>query len=84
MTLVTFIDLVLVMVAVEAILLWWFAPRIWPQVARAALLATLAAGATLILALRAVAHGAALGEVMLWLSAALAAHLLDLSLRLRP
>ena len=83
MTLVTFIDVVLALVALEAVVLCVIGPRYWPRVSRLSLLAMLAAGAVLMLALRAVARGASLGEMMAWLALALVAHLVDLRFRLR-
>jgi hypothetical protein len=82
MTHLALIHLVLALVVIEAIALMMLLPRRWPHVSRLAVLATLAAGATLMLALRAVAGGAAPAELSLWLLFALVAHLVDLGLRL--
>jgi hypothetical protein len=76
------VHMVLVLVAIEAIALAVILPRRWPHVSRMAMLATLAAGATLMLALRAVVTGATSMELALWLLLALIAHLVDLGLRL--
>ncbi len=82
MTNLAFIDLVLVLVAIEAVALVAIVPRRWPHVSRGGLLATLAAGATVMLALRAAVRGATTAELAMWMALALAAHLFDLSLRL--
>ncbi len=82
MTTQGFIDLVLVLVAAEAVALAVLLPRLWPHVSRRSVYATLAAGAALILALRALAHGASVFELSLWLALSLVAHVVDLSLRL--
>jgi hypothetical protein len=82
MTSQTFIDLILALVVAEAIALALLLPRRFPQIPRSGVFATLGAGGCLILALRALAHGATTLELALWLTLALAAHLLDLTLRL--
>ncbi len=77
------VDLVLVLVAVEAALLAWHCRRSGRGVPVAELLACLAAGACLLLALRA----ALVGASWVWTAAALAgagvAHAADLGLRWR-
>lgn len=77
------VDLVLALVAAEAALLVWHRRRTGRGVPVAELLAFLAAGACLLLALRAALAGAS----PLWIAAALAgagaAHLADLRLRWR-
>ena len=82
MSLLTFIDVVLVLVGLEALVLCLVVPKRWPHLSRPALLAMLAAGGVLMLALRAVARGATLLEVMAWLTLALVAHLIDLRFRI--
>lgn len=81
MTSVLLINAALVLVAIEALVLFILVPRRWPHVSRAGVLATLAAGATLMLALRAVAGGASANEMAAWLLLALVTHLVDLGLR---
>ncbi len=82
MTSLALIDLVLGIVVLEALLLTWLLTRAFAHVSRPALLSTLAAGATLLLALRAGTRGASAGELALWMTLALAAHLCDLRYRL--
>ncbi|SFL27197.1 hypothetical protein [Methylobacterium pseudosasicola] len=75
------VDAILALVAAEALLLAWLAGR-WGM-ARAPLLANLASGAALMLALRAALVGSGWAVVAGWMLAGLAAHLVDLTLRLR-
>jgi hypothetical protein len=82
MTSLALIHVVLALVAIEVIALMLIIPRRWPHLSRTAVMANLAAGATLMLALRAVASGASTAELALWLVLALVAHLVDLGLRL--
>jgi predicted GNAT superfamily acetyltransferase len=77
------IDAVLVLVALQAALLVAWARRTGRGVPPASLLATLAAGGFLLLALRSALVGAWWGWTGLALLAALAAHLIDLRLRWR-
>ncbi|MCU0983656.1 MAG: hypothetical protein MUC89_01785 [Acetobacteraceae bacterium] len=77
------IDAVLVLVAVQAAVMVAFAWRTGRGVPPASLLATLAAGGFLLLALRTALAGAWWGWTGLALLAALAAHLVDLRLRWR-
>lgn len=76
------IDAVLVLVAAEAVLILAWRRRGGPGAGP--LLVTLASGAFLMLALRAALAGAAWFWLALALLGALAAHLTDLWLRLRP
>jgi hypothetical protein len=77
------IDLILALMVAEASALglwrWWSGRGPGPV----AVLANLAAGACLMLALRAALTAAGLPAVLGWLSLALVAHLFDLALRLR-
>jgi hypothetical protein len=73
------VDLALGLIAVEAL---WLAAR--RTAGLRALLATLLAGALLLLALRAALTGARWEWIALYLGAALGAHAVDLYLRLRP
>jgi hypothetical protein len=75
------VDAILVLVAAEALLLAWLARS--RGLARAPLLANLASGAALMLALRAALTGAVWPVVAGWMLAGLLAHLADLTLRLR-
>ena len=76
-------DLILLLIAIEAALFCMLA-LIWRgRVPLAALLLNLAAGACLLLALRAVLTQASWTLAAIWLIAALAAHVGDLILRLR-
>lgn len=76
------IDWILVLMAVEAVTLLLYRARTGRGVAPLPLLANLAAGACLLLALRAALTGSA--PILMWLllGVALVAHLLDLLLRL--
>jgi hypothetical protein len=82
MTMVQFIDVVLMLVVIEAVVLCIALPKRWPHLSRAAVLAMLGAGGVLMLALRAVASGASVMAVMGWMALALVAHLIDLRFRL--
>ena len=75
------IDAVLLLVAVEASILAWIGRR--RGLPLASLLANLASGAALMLALRAALVGAGWIAVAGWMLAGLIAHLADLSLRFR-
>jgi hypothetical protein len=75
------IDVILLLVAGEALCLAWLRRRDGPS--RTALLATLASGAALMLALRAALVGAGWVAIAGWLLAGLLAHGADLRLRLR-
>lgn len=77
------IDAVLVAVAVQAVVLVLWARRTGRGVPPASLLATLAAGGFLLVALRSALSDAWWGWTGLALLAALAAHLIDLRLRWR-
>ena len=79
------VDLILVIMIVEALVLYAFARRFGERVPLKGLLLNLAAGACLLLALRAVLTDAAWPLAAFWLGLALAAHLGDLAGRLhRP
>lgn len=75
------VDAILVFMAVEAALLVAYRVRTGRGIATADLLANLAAGATLLLALRAALVGGAWTWVAAALGAALVAHVADLSRR---
>ncbi len=75
------IDAVLLLVVVEASILAWIGRR--RGLPLASLLANLASGAALMLALRAALVGAGWIAVAGWMLAGLVAHLADLSLRFR-
>jgi hypothetical protein len=75
------IDGILLLVAVEALVLAWLSRR--SGLPLPGLLATLASGAALMLALRAALTGAGWMSVAFWLLAGLVAHGADLGLRLR-
>lgn len=77
------IDAVLIAVALQAVVLVALARRTGRGVPPASLLATLAAGGFLLLALRSALIGAWWGWTGLALLAALVAHLVDLRLRWR-
>jgi hypothetical protein len=77
------VDLVLLLVAVEAAGLYVFRRWMGRGPAFSALLANLAAGASLVLALRAALNGASHGAIAALLACSLAAHLTDLILRWR-
>ena len=75
------VDAILGLVALEAVLLaWLFRRRGWPV---SGLIANLAAGAALMLAVREALVGAAWPAVAGWMLAGLVAHLADLGLRVR-
>ncbi|MEL6064275.1 MULTISPECIES: hypothetical protein [unclassified Methylobacterium] len=75
------IDAILLLVAGEALLLVWIARR--RGLPLPSLLANLASGAALMLALRAALVGAGWVTVAGWMLAGLVAHLADLNLRFR-
>ncbi|MGH1573104.1 hypothetical protein ACRAWG_23540 [Methylobacterium sp. P31] len=75
------VDAILLLVAGEALLLAWLGRRGGPSLP--GLLANLASGAALMLALRAALVGAGSAAIAGWLLAGLAAHLADLGLRFR-
>lgn len=79
------VDAVLVLVLLEALLLAWLCRRCAPfrGLSLPALLANLASGAALMLALRAALSGAPWSAVAAWMLAGLVAHLADLGLRVR-
>lgn len=77
------VDAILAFMVVEAVLLIAWRARTGRGIAAADLLANLAAGATLLLALRAALAGAAWSWVAAALMAALVAHVADLSRRWR-
>jgi hypothetical protein len=77
------IDLVLALVAVEALGLYAFRRWMGRGPSFAALLANLIAGVALVCALRAVLAGASHGTIAAILAASLVAHLTDLWLRWR-
>ncbi|MCJ2055587.1 hypothetical protein MKL09_03355 [Methylobacterium sp. J-048] len=75
------VDAILALVVLEALLLAWLARR--RGVGLPPLLANLAAGAALMLALRAALVGSGWPIVAAWMLAGLLAHLTDLGLRFR-
>jgi hypothetical protein len=75
------VELILLLVAVEALVLWFFARRTGRVVTP--LMITLAAGACLLLALRAALDQSGALWIGFFLGAALVAHLSDLAVRLR-
>ncbi|MHB2207349.1 hypothetical protein [Methylobacterium sp. CM6257] len=75
------VDGILLLVAGEALLLAWLSRQGGPPLP--ALLANLASGAALMLALRAALAGAGWAAIAGWLLAGLIAHLADLGLRFR-
>lgn len=77
------VDLILAAVALEAVLLLAYRRRTGRGIRPVGLLATLSAGAALLLALRAALIGAWWGWIALALSVALLAHLVDLAARWR-
>jgi hypothetical protein len=77
------VDLILALMAVEAIALLVLWRRRGRGVPPAQLIANLAAGASLLLALRAALTGAHWAWLGVWLTTALIAHLADLGLRWR-
>lgn len=77
------VDIALVALLVEGIALCVFRARTGRGPGPRAVLANLAAGACLLLALRAALTGASWQTVAVWLLAALAANLADLAERLR-
>lgn len=77
------VDAILLAVALEAALLLWYRHRTGRGVPPADLLAMLAAGACLMLALRAALVGAAWPWIAACLAGSLATHLLDLGRRWR-
>jgi len=79
------VDGILLLVALEALLLLWLSRRTAPfaGLSRPALLATLASGAALMLALRAALAGSPWSVIAAWMLAGLVAHLVDFGLRIR-
>ncbi len=77
------IDLVLALVALEIIVLPWLLRKLGSRLSLTQLLPNIVAGMALMLALRASLAGAAWTWIALAMLAALLAHLIDLSLRLR-
>ncbi|KQQ23857.1 hypothetical protein ASF53_05985 [Methylobacterium sp. Leaf123] len=77
------IDVILVLVALEALVLLGMRARWGRGPAPGALLSNLASGAALMLALRAALTGTAWPGVAAWLAAALAAHLTEMVIRFR-
>ena len=77
------VDLILALMILEALALMALARAFPGRVRLAGLLFNLAAGACLLLALRAVLHDAAWYVAGAWLALALVAHLADLQQRLR-
>ncbi|MCJ2085757.1 hypothetical protein MKK88_07080 [Methylobacterium sp. E-005] len=75
------IDAILLLVAVEALVLAWIGRR--RGLSLPSLMANLASGAALMLALRAALVGASWIAVAGWMLAGLVAHLADLNLRFR-
>ncbi len=78
------VDLILALMMLEAVVLIALARAFPGQLRLAGLLYNLAAGACLLLALRAVLSDAGWLVAGAWLALALVAHLADLNLRLRP
>jgi hypothetical protein len=75
------VDLLLVLMLVEAVAITAYRRRTGRGIALGNLVGNLAAGAALLLALRGALTGAWWGWTACWLSAALVAHLADLSRR---
>jgi hypothetical protein len=75
------VDIILLLVAGEALVLAWLGRRGGPPLT--SLLANLASGAALMLALRAALAGTGWTAVAGWMLAGLVAHLADLGLRFR-
>ena len=75
------VDAILALVVLEALLLAWLARR--RGMALPPLLANLASGAALMLALRAALVGSGWPIVAVWMLAGLACHLIDLGFRFR-
>ncbi len=77
------IDLVLVLVLLEVVVVRVFLSKRWSAGALGGLIANLAAGAALILAVRLALVGAAGGWILLCLILSLVAHLVDVATRFR-
>jgi hypothetical protein len=77
------VDAILVLMALEAIALWFYRRRVGRGPSLLSLLPNFAAGACLLMALRAAVTNAGAGVVAGWLFGALLAHLADLSSRWR-
>jgi hypothetical protein len=75
------VDLLLALVILESAVLWAYRRASGRGVPTSALIANLASGACLLLALRAALSGAGWEWVAFWLAAALVAHLIDLRSR---
>ena len=76
-------DIVLIIMAVEAVMITFFMRRNGLNSSVPGFLAALLAGACLILALRAALNGAGFGEIALFLALSLLAHLGELVLKIR-
>lgn len=76
-------DIILALIIVECVVLLLVRAKLGRGPSPAAIIANLAAGAMLMLALRSVLVAAQWNETALWLLAALLAHLTDLALRWR-
>lgn len=77
------VDLILVLMVLEAAILAGYRWRTGHGIAIASLAAMLLAGAFLLLALRSALTGASWSEIAVWLLAALLAHLFDLARRFK-
>jgi hypothetical protein len=75
------IDLILVFMALEGVILWRYRHATGRGVRASSLIATLFAGASLLLALRGALTGSSWEWVAAWLTAGLVAHLYDLRCR---
>ncbi len=78
------VDLILCLMLAEALLLLLLRSRAGLRASRIEVLATIGAGAGLMLALRAALRGAPWTVVAAWLLAALGAHLVDMAARFGP
>jgi hypothetical protein len=76
-------DIVLIIMAVEAVMITFFMRRNGLNSSVPGFLAALLAGACLILALRAALNGSGFGEIALFLALSLLAHLGELVLKIR-
>ncbi len=77
------VDIALMLLALELALLAWLRSRSGRAVLDIGLLAHLAAGGFLLLALRAALTGSSWETIAAWLSGGLVAHLVDIGARLR-
>ena len=80
---VHWLDFVLAMVLLEVVAVGVFLSRRWTGAALGGLIANLAAGAALIVAVRLALVSAAGGWILLCLTLSLVAHLVDLAMRFR-